>query len=661
MNKKAIVFFILLLGAVFIVYKHSLNYKMIWDTKILVEKSDLLNKPLPWHSAFTQRWGESGVNRQFGYYRPVVILSFYIEKKLFGLSHKSITVANLLLFYFLLLMLFFFLKHNAANASLPYWVVMLFAFYPYNTDNIIWGVGRTDLFLLIFGILSLYSLSLYLKKNQIRFIYISSLCFAMGMLSKETFAFFLPVLIIYELIKRGKITIPYHLINAVQIIAFFYIKLKILEIKNLAFQNQPNPFLSIAKGIATLGYYMKNLIMPVSSDKFSFMENILNAKHIFIGVLALVCFLALILNWKKNSGLLLPLFLSAAFIIPAIVLVFLELDLNISTRYLMIPALGAIWFLILCSEKLRRPVQLLLVMTLLLLFIPSLILNSYPYRNEVKFWENVHDAFPQNRLIRLILAQNYWENSNNRLAETMINPVWRNKIEDEIDMLACQLLANIEFQKAMYDRVLALASAFGSGHTSLSIQLQSICAKVYADSGNISRAEAAWEKLAVIQPQVKDHYLNIYKMFVGYQRWDQAEAMANKIRDKFPEIQKPEPMVSKNSLAEIGLKEKIAFFCLHFNYIHASELVNHYYPPQIKKYLLLAELYYRQGKPGEAEKYIQIALKDTDSRGENYNIIGYFYLTRLFRSEQALIFFQKSLLQNPHQPNIANLIQSLKR
>ena len=236
-DKRSLIFIAFLIITVFGVYWKTFNYDLIWESKIYFTQNILFTENHPITSAF--KFGyfreQLGAENVDFYYRPLLTASFILENKLWGLKNASLRFTNIIIYILSLIFLYIFLKNQSEKKPFPEIATLLFALYPLNVDNIVWVLGRNDLLLLLWGSLTFLFLELFVKKRKYIYLICSSFFYLLGIFSKEAFIFFLPILFLYEIIKRKKISIPYHLSNIFISMIFFILKNSILGIKNLRF------------------------------------------------------------------------------------------------------------------------------------------------------------------------------------------------------------------------------------------------------------------------------------------------------------------------------------------------------------------------------------------------------------------------------------------
>ncbi|HDP96064.1 MAG TPA: hypothetical protein ENN40_12020, partial [Candidatus Aminicenantes bacterium] len=147
-------------------YLPTLKYEAIWDTRDFLSNSILLTQERPLADAFTSGYiyGQFGMDNQSMYYRPLVTLSFMLEKRLWGLSPATLRATNIFVFLCLLVTLFVLIRTWGGSRFAALAATALFAASPINPGNVTWVVGRGDLMMLLWGAITL----ILLRKGKSR-------------------------------------------------------------------------------------------------------------------------------------------------------------------------------------------------------------------------------------------------------------------------------------------------------------------------------------------------------------------------------------------------------------------------------------------------------------------------------------------------------------
>lgn len=207
---KIIIIAVVIFIITYLLFLSTKDYTFVSDDWEIIKAA--LDNPFP----VASDWKAN----DFGMYRPVVVLSFYINYLFSQYNATSYYLINLL-FHFLSTVILFFIAKGILTIKLrlhpiiPFLVSGLFFILPQNLMNLFWIAGRTDLIVTFFMLSSVYFVQKFIEKNQIAFIFIAAILQLLAFLSKETaiiFIFYwLFLLIVYykQLNKNNIISVTF--------------------------------------------------------------------------------------------------------------------------------------------------------------------------------------------------------------------------------------------------------------------------------------------------------------------------------------------------------------------------------------------------------------------------------------------------------------------
>jgi tetratricopeptide (TPR) repeat protein len=673
MHKKDLLYVAILAVIVFGLYWKTFNYDLIWDDEIFFKHNLLFIEHQPLTSAFKYSYfsEQLGVQGQDHYYRPLLTLSFLLENELWGIKNITLRLTNLLIFFLSLLFLFAFLKAHSDKAYLPEIVTLLFALYPLNSENIVWVVGRGDLFLLLWGSLTFLFFEHFLKKGRPLYLVGSSFFFLLGVFSKETFILFLPLLLLYEKFRRRKISWPYHLANGSIILLFFFIKNFVLGIKNIKLVYMPNSLENARAALGTLGYYLRTMIFPLRYDMFLPVTAMNRILFLAFGLLALVFIVGLAVWAKKDREVVLPALLFVLFWLGHIPLIYASIfPYQIYSRYMMVAALGLVWLLAHFLMRIKERPRFGIVFLVLILFIPSIVLNAGAYRNSTVFWQRAMKSSSGDAYVLFQAAKTAIENKDYLSAEIDLNSSLGISMKRETAILVSMLYADVEMMRADYPGVLRWMASVEEFDKSPDIkiapfiryQINSKKARVFISQGDIGTAEKLLLENIRGYSTVKEAYTDLYNLYVSHGLWPEAAKLEQTMKSIFPaffaaiDTAKMQP-----EFDTLPFEKKMTFYIQNRNFAAALALVRTLPSLDLDHQFLLAKLFYYEGKGEEGNKVIQEILDQNPGSYEILNKAGFFYLYNLIRVKVAAGYFEQSLALNPSQPEIVVLLGRLKR
>jgi tetratricopeptide (TPR) repeat protein len=134
------------------------------------------------------------------YYRPILLLSFMMDKFVWGLEASFMHLENII-FHLANSLLVYAIARRAADylpdpsPVAPFAAALFFAIHPLNTEAVNWISGRTDLLAGFFLLLAMY----LMLKRPLTWLqsFIVALCMLLACLAKETAIFFLPAALLF--------------------------------------------------------------------------------------------------------------------------------------------------------------------------------------------------------------------------------------------------------------------------------------------------------------------------------------------------------------------------------------------------------------------------------------------------------------------------------
>ena len=672
MAKKDVVFLIFLVVILFGLYWKTFDYELIWDDEVFFKYNLLFIENHPLSSAF--KFGyfseQLGIQNQDHYYRPLLTASFLLENRLWGIHATTLRLANLMIFILSLAFLYAFLKTQSDKGFFPEIATLLFALFPLNIDNIVWVVGRGDLLLLLWAALTFLCLEVYLKKRNPLFLAGSLFFYLLGMLSKETFLLFFPLLILYELSRRKKITWIYHLGNLGLTLFVFFIKNAVLGIKSLALSDSAFSPQSIKQMIGTAGYYFRTIIFPFAYDMFLPLDRTTGIFYLGFGLLVLLFILFIFFLAKKDRCLWLPGALFGVFLAGHVPLIFTTIyPYQIYSRYMMIAALGFVWIVARLLARVEEKTRLSIVLLLLLAFIPSLIISASSYKSKTAFWQRALKSSPNDPYVLMQSAKTSYENNDYLSAELALNKSLSLSMKRETAIMVSLLYADIELARADYEKLLRWLNSIEEFERDPQVrvapfvkyQLNVKKAQVYLSRGDQAAAEKLLTENIAAYSTLKDAYSALYGLYTSTEQWEKAARLEKTMKEIFPNyFARIDTAGLKAEYQGLPFEKKMSLFIQNRNFSAAIALVNTKPALDLDHQLLLAKLVYYQGNPEAGAKIIGAILEGNPDNPEILARVGYFYLSNLIRVQEALPYFEKSLSLNPAQPEIGYTVDQLK-
>ena len=134
-------------------------------------------------SALTTGW--EGLVGQGGYYRPAVVLSFYLDYLIGGYAPAIYHIHNILIHAGCAYLVFLFARCLSIDSAVAWGTALLFFVLPIHTDSIFWIVGRTDLLCTLFYLSTLILFLKYMARDSTAALLGLVACSALAFFSKE--------------------------------------------------------------------------------------------------------------------------------------------------------------------------------------------------------------------------------------------------------------------------------------------------------------------------------------------------------------------------------------------------------------------------------------------------------------------------------------------
>ena len=182
LKKITYIFYIVSLAIFLYLYYQVINFNYVWDDTIVILRNPLLMSPeLTW-SLLAQP-----VLPGTSYFRPLVFLSWYMERQWFGLNPAISHIINVVFLYGSTLLLFHLLRQllsRQPNAEvLAALGALVFLCHPRNVEAAAWISGRFDVFATFFLLAGLYAF-VRIQKKYFRNLTVV-LCHLAALASKE--------------------------------------------------------------------------------------------------------------------------------------------------------------------------------------------------------------------------------------------------------------------------------------------------------------------------------------------------------------------------------------------------------------------------------------------------------------------------------------------
>jgi len=395
---------LILVSITFLVYSRSLflDYTKLDDSIFIIENA-------PYNSDAKN----IGVSFQRGlfnptkdaYYRPLFLVDFILESRLFGIKPAGYHFTNLLYHILSVVMLFIFLKRIKIPPLDSFLLSLLFAVHPVLTQAVAWIPGRNDMLLMIFFLASFILLLKYFEKPTPGSIAVHMLFFLAALFTKET-AIIIPVIIggfsIFYL-KTAWRRMVFPLISWILAITIWLFVRSTATLSN----SWVSPSDMLHAGLDRLGVilqYLGKIFFPVNLTVFPVAEDI----TLIWGILALTGLITLIIYSKSYSKPLtyLGLFWFIVFLIPVLI-VPKSLNDQVFEHRLYLPVIGILIMLSQAapfSGTYNPGMKITIVSAVALIFIIQSFIRTSYFNDPVTFWTHAVNGSPHSAYAKTLLG-----------------------------------------------------------------------------------------------------------------------------------------------------------------------------------------------------------------------------------------------------------------
>ncbi len=416
---------IILLGLA--VYSNSFAGKFIWDDEFLVRDNTYIKAITASNigNIFSKNLG-AGAGRVFEPYRPVQIITFMVDRLLWGTAVWGYHFTNILLHVFVALALFWLINVIFNNKFVSLLTSALYVIHPIHTQAVSYISGRADPLCALFMILALIFYIKNLGSNKTVF-YISVIIFYLiAIFSREMGLIFPAIVLLYHYVFKKAIKVKDFLPIIIVAVFFIVVRHNVLSpfvfhsANKTLFERIPGFFVALS-GYFGLLIFPLNLHIGYGSNTFSIID-----PRAVIGIcifVSLAYYAFKIRNRDKVIFFAITWFFLA--LLPQSNLLY-PLSSYMADHWLYLPSIG--FFLVLAyilsrayrNDKLKVPA--LFVIAAVIIFYGRLTLKQNNYwRDPITFYERTLRYVHDNPKLYNNLANLYFENGDNEKAISLYN------------------------------------------------------------------------------------------------------------------------------------------------------------------------------------------------------------------------------------------------
>ena len=316
-----------------LVYLPSLRGDFIWDDRPLILDDTQVHSFTGLSRLFVRDFFAPGAeDSKYGYYRPVISLSYMIDWAVWGPNPLGFRLTNLFWHLLSTFLLFWLVRRLFPDSSwIPLLCAGLFGLHPAHTESVAWIAGRTDVICTALSLGSLIAWHYFLAKNKPRLAWVSkgkarrperqavgacltaAILFLAALMAKEM-AVVVPLVavalawltVLERDSSRLKLLLPEALGYSFFLIVYIVLRFFVAHVGVSA----PSPQHSLWKALATFpsafADYLIKLIAPVQLNAYIVWPYVIQPFSLFgaIGLLVMAAAIFLALRFRKTRPMI---------------------------------------------------------------------------------------------------------------------------------------------------------------------------------------------------------------------------------------------------------------------------------------------------------------------------------------------------------------------
>lgn len=133
------------------------------------------------------------------YYRPILMVSFVIDRLIYGRWLPGYHITNMLLHTCAVMIGYCYMKAVGLRSAIALILSLFFAVHPLNSQAVAWLPGRNEVLLAIFCLLFLLSAAKYTQSGKPIFLISSAIAFLLALFTKESAIFILIAFMVFQI------------------------------------------------------------------------------------------------------------------------------------------------------------------------------------------------------------------------------------------------------------------------------------------------------------------------------------------------------------------------------------------------------------------------------------------------------------------------------
>ncbi len=400
----------------FSLYFNSLFGNFVWDDHYLIDENPKISDPASIPHFFTKDfWINSSVNFQSGFYRPVVLLSFFFNANLWDNNPLGFHLFNIVLHGFNGILVYLLFLSLGSRSLVAFLAGFFFVLHPIQTETVAFISDVGDILVVFFLLLScrFYILSANSRSRKGN-VFLSVLFLLLAMLSKENamIGFLLIALIDWFFVSKadGKLfqkRLPALSLYVLATVAFIILRVAILGKNNAVTVLDNVRYVSILPAfdlwshilttIKIIALYLKLLVLPLElSIAYVVLPAVsLFSFDVFFAVILVLSLLILIFICTRENKRWIAFAFAWFFLTILPISNLIPISNTIAERFLYLPMVGYAFLLANCVNYLREWAVKRKLGWLTFYAIFSLIIIFFSYKTITRnfIWQSDYSVF----------------------------------------------------------------------------------------------------------------------------------------------------------------------------------------------------------------------------------------------------------------------------
>lgn len=392
-----------MLGLVVVVsvlpYVSTVGMGFMYDDHPQIENNPYLRLWPGYARVFTSDvWSMTDVDSDSNYYRPLMWVAYNAIYSFVGAVPWAFHLLNLVLHACVTALVFVLALELWKDLRIAGIAGVLFALHPVHTEPVVWIAAVPDVAYTLFFLLALYFYIADYKPAQ-RAVIACAVCYAVGLLWKESAIMFLPAVALYDalVIRRFRVG-RYAVLASVTLV---YLTVRTLALGGLA-PGVMHEGLSLPTQILTaishVGVYLQKLFIPTN---LTFFYRLQASTAMDLRVAAVILLFG-VAAWKLRGKMAWSVFWIPLTLLPALAVS--RVVVPLAERNLYLASVGFVWFVAAMLAYLSRTQAVVLVSALSVAYFTVDWMRVPDWRDELSLFGQALRLDPDNPAIRLRLS-----------------------------------------------------------------------------------------------------------------------------------------------------------------------------------------------------------------------------------------------------------------